>query len=64
MCSVSGIVFKVKECIFLIVSIQKKLQIKLQCKLETCLKMLKIASYERKKLVEVEPLTFIAILTI
>jgi hypothetical protein len=26
--------------------------------------MLKIASYERKKLVEVEPFTFIAILTI
>jgi hypothetical protein len=60
MYSVSAIVFKVKECIFRI----RKIQIKLQCKLENCLKMLKIASYERKKSVEVEPITFISILTI
>jgi hypothetical protein len=58
MCSVSGIVFQVKECIFLI----RKIQIKLRCTLETCLK---IASFdERKQLVEVELLTFISILTI
>jgi hypothetical protein len=60
MCSVSVIVFQVKECIFLI----RKMQIKLRCTLETCLKMLKIASYERKNLVEVELLTLISILTI
>jgi len=60
MCSVSVIVFQVKECIFLI----RKMQIKLRCTLEICLKMVKIASYERKKLVEVELLTLISILTI
>ncbi len=57
MCSVSGIVFQVEECIFLI----RKIQIKLRCTLETSLK---IASYEWKQLVGVELLTFISILTI
>ncbi len=48
---------KWKECIFELRKI-KKIENKLWSTLETYLKMLKIASYERKTLPEVEPLTF------
>jgi hypothetical protein len=41
----------------------KKIENKALSTLETYLKMLKIASYERKTLPEVEPLTFLSILT-
>ncbi len=63
--SICAVVFKVKKCIFKIRKIQKKIaNLKLSSTLETYLKMLKTACYQRKTFVEVEPLTFISILTI
>jgi hypothetical protein len=61
-------VFKVCSCVYSekngFLNLRKyKKKLKKNSALETYLKMLKIASYERKTLQEVEPLTFLSILT-